>query len=126
MSGNTKSPPEQLKDLECEQGNIVNWPPIPYVQPVDPNKKQEKTKIKVKLPDGTNYQMVPFRAGSNEDYVTHIIAMKQLLEQKEIEDDAEKALALGVVVDLKDEKLGPLLKKLNKSKVKLEKEDLKL
>ena len=52
--------------------------------------------------------------------------MKQLLEQKEIEDDAEKALALGVVVDLKDEKLGPLLKKLNKSKVKLEKEDLKL
>ena len=43
--------------------------------PVDSYEKQEKTKIKVKLPDGTNYQMVPFCAGSNEDYVNHVIAM---------------------------------------------------
>jgi hypothetical protein len=34
--------------------------PIPYVEPADPNMKQETTEIKVKLPDGTNYQMVPF------------------------------------------------------------------
>ncbi len=58
MSANTKNLPEGLKDLECNWGNIVNWPPILYVQPVDLNKKQEKTKIKVKLPDGTNYQTV--------------------------------------------------------------------
>ncbi len=57
------------------QGAIANRPPIPYVAPVDPYKKQEKTKIKVKLPDRTNCHMVPFRAGSNEDYGNHIIAM---------------------------------------------------
>ncbi len=59
MSANAKSPPEGLKDLEFKRGNIVNWPLIPYVQPVDPNGKQEKIEMKVKLPDGTNYQMAP-------------------------------------------------------------------
>ena len=123
MSGNTKSLPEGLKDLEYKQGNIVDWPPMLYIQPVDPNEKQEKTKIKVKLPDGTNYQMAPFQAGSNEDYVTHIIVMKQLLEQKEIEDDVETAF--GVVLSLKDEKLDPFLKNLNISMFNAEEEDLK-
>ncbi len=75
MSGNAKSPAEGIKDAECKRGAIANRPPIPYVAPVDPYEKQEKTKIKVKLPDGTNYQMVPFRAESNENYVNHIIAM---------------------------------------------------
>ncbi len=46
---------------------------------MDPNEKQEKTEIKVKLPDGTNYQMVPFQAGTNEDFVNLIIAIKQIL-----------------------------------------------
>jgi hypothetical protein len=55
---NAKSPPKGLKDSECMWGDIVNCPTIPYVQPADLNKKQEKTKIMVKLPDGTNYQMV--------------------------------------------------------------------
>ncbi len=75
MSGNAKSSAEGLKDSECKQGAIANQPPIPYVTPLDPYKKQEKTKIKVKLPDGTNYQMVPFHAGSTEGYVNHIITM---------------------------------------------------
>ncbi len=79
MSGYAKSPEEGLKDSECKQGAITNWPPIPYMAPVDPYKKQEKTKIKVKLPDRTNYQMVPFCAGSNEDYVNHTIAMISLM-----------------------------------------------
>ena len=60
MSASAKNPPERLKDSECKRGNTVNQPPIPYVEPVDPNEKQEKTKFKVKLPDGTNYQMVLF------------------------------------------------------------------
>ena len=60
MSKNAKSPLEGLSDSECKQGNIINWPPIPYVQPTDLNEKQEKTEIKVKFSDGTNYQMVPF------------------------------------------------------------------
>jgi hypothetical protein len=65
MSASGKSPAEGLKDSECKRGNIANQPPIRYVAPVDPYKKQEKTEIKVKLPEGTNYQMVPFRTGIN-------------------------------------------------------------
>ena len=60
MSAKAKSPPEGLKDLECKQGNIINRPSILYAQPADLNEKQKTTEIKVKLPDGTNYQMVPF------------------------------------------------------------------
>ena len=58
MSGSAKSP-EGLKNSECKQGTIANRPPIPYVATVDLYKKLEKTEIKVKLPDRTNYQMVP-------------------------------------------------------------------
>ena len=60
MRVNVKNPPKGPKVSKCEMGNIMNWPPIWYVQPFDPNKKQEKTEIKVKLPDRTNCQMVPF------------------------------------------------------------------
>ncbi len=79
MSRNLKSLLDGLKDYECERGNIFNWPLIRYVQPVDLNEKQKKTEIKVELPDGTNYQMVPFQAGNNEDSVTHIITICYLL-----------------------------------------------
>jgi hypothetical protein len=123
LSANVKSPPEGLKDLECKQGNIINRPPIPYVEPADLNKKQEMTKIKVKLPDGINYQMAPFQAGNNEDYVSHILVMRCLLEQKETEDDIVKAFE--TVVSIKDKKLAPLLKCLNMSKVSVDKEELK-
>ena len=110
-----KNPPEGLKDSECERGNIVNRPPILYVEPVDSNGKQEITKIKVKLPDGTNYQIVPFQSGTNESYVTHVIAVMQLLEQKEMQENVEKAF--GAVTAIKDDKLGSLYKKFNASKV---------
>ena len=63
MSGSVKSPAEGLKDLECEWGVITTRHPIPYVAAVDQYEKQEKTKIKTRLTDGTNYQMVPFRTG---------------------------------------------------------------
>jgi hypothetical protein len=46
MSASAKSPAEGLKDLECKWRNIANQPPIPYVVPVDPYEKQEKTKIR--------------------------------------------------------------------------------
>ena len=121
MSGSVKSLAEGLKDLGCKQGIVANWPSIPYVTPVDPYEKQEKTKIKVKLPDGTNYQIVPFRVGSIENYVNHVIAMIRLIQQKELGSSVEKVYA--VVSDLKD-KIGPLCKKLNMSKSRKEKESL--
>ena len=107
------------KDWECKR---AYWPPIPYVAPVDPNEKQEKTKIKVNFPDGTNYQMVPFRTGSNEDYVNHIITMIRLIQQKDLENSVEKVFVAASDID---EKIGPLCKKFNMSKSPEEKESLK-
>ena len=72
---------------------------------MDPYKKQEKTKIKVKLPNRTNYQMVPFRAGSNEDYVNHIIAMLQLIQQKELKSTIEKVSR--AILDIRDKIVPP-------------------
>jgi hypothetical protein len=122
MSGNTKSPSEGLKDSECERGVITTWSPIPYVAPVDPYEKQEKTEIKMKLPDETNYQMVPFRAGSNKDYVNHIIIMIRLIEQKDLENSVEKVFVATSEIE---EKVGPLYKKLSMFKDPQEKESLK-
>ena len=56
MSLSAKSLAEGLKDSECKWGTVANRPPIPYMALVDLYEKQEKTEIKVKLPDGTNYQ----------------------------------------------------------------------
>ena len=88
---------------------------------VDPYKKAEKTKIKTRLPDDTNYQMVPFRSGINKEYVNHIIMMIPLVEQKDFENSVEKAFT--AVKELED-KIGPLHKKLNMSKSQQEKDNL--
>ncbi len=84
MSGSAKSPVEGLKDSECERGVITIRPPIPYMAAVDLYKKPEKTEIKTRLPDGMNYQMVPFCLGTNKEYMNHIIAMICLVEQKDL------------------------------------------
>jgi hypothetical protein len=110
MSGNAKSPAGGLKDLECKREPL----------PIGP-RSHTWPKIKVKLPDGTNYQMVLFREGSNKDYVNHIIAMIRLIQQKELQSFVEKVFV--VVSDIKD-KTGPLRKKLNMSKSCEEKENL--
>jgi hypothetical protein len=122
MIGNAKSPVEGLKDLECKRGAIANRPPITYEAPVDPYEKQEKTKIKVKLLDGTYYQITPFRAGSNKDYVNHINAMILLIQQKDLENSMEKVFLAASDID---EKIRPLRKKLNMAKSNEEKESLK-
>jgi hypothetical protein len=113
MSGSAKSLAKGLKDSECERGVITTRPPIPYVAAVDPCEKQEKTEIRTRLPDGTNYQMVPFPLGTNKEYVNHIIAMICLIEQKDFENSVEKAFT---TVSELNEKVGPLHKKLNMSK----------
>ena len=77
----------------------------------------------MKLPDGTDYKMVPFKAGNNADYVTGIIAMHHLLAQKESEDDESKAFE--VVKDVTDW-LWPLTTALKSNTSKLEKEEMKV
>ena len=88
---------------------------------VDPYKKAEKTEIKTRLPDGTNYQMVPFCSETNKEYMNHIITMIRLVEQKDFENSVEKAFA--AVLEL-EEKVGPLHKKLNMSNSQQEKDSL--
>ena len=121
-SGSAKSPAEGLKNSECERGVITTRPPIPYVAAVDPYEKQEKTEIKTRLPDGKNYQMVPFRLGTNEEYINHVIAMIRLAEQKDLKNSIEKAF---VTVSEIKEKVGPIHKKINMSKSAQEKEGLR-
>jgi hypothetical protein len=50
--------------------------------------------IKVKLPDGTNFQMSAFSQGNNEEYLIHVIAINRLLEQKGIVQDIGKAFTV--------------------------------
>ncbi len=65
--------------------------------------------------------MVPFRSGTNEDYVNHLIAMIPLVEQKDFKKSVEGAFA--AVKELED-KIRPLQKKLNMSKSQQEKDNL--
>ncbi len=65
--------------------------------------------------------MVPFRLGTNEEYVNHIIVMIRLVEQKDFKNSVEKAFA---AVSELEEKIGPLHKKLNMSKSQQEKDCL--
>jgi hypothetical protein len=80
MSMTHKSLPEGL--LESEKGTLTIQLPIPYVPPIDLHKKRDIKQIKVKLPNGTNFQMSAFGQENNEEYLVHVIAVKCLLEQK--------------------------------------------
>jgi hypothetical protein len=82
MSSNLKSPPEGLKNAECEKGKLIAQPPIPYVPPLELHKKQETEQIKVKMPDGTNFQMAAFGYGNNEEYLVHVIAILRIIKKK--------------------------------------------
>ncbi len=66
--------------------------------------------------------MVPFRSGTNEEYINHVIAMICLVEPKDLENSVEKAF---VTVSKIKEKVGPIHKKINMSKSAQEKEGLK-
>jgi hypothetical protein len=113
-TGSAKSPAEGLKNSECERGVVTARPPIPYVAEVDPYEKTKKTESKTKLSNGTDYRMAPFRAGTNDDYICHIIAMIRLVEQLGLEKLVEEAHKVFKEVE---GKLGPLNKKINMCKV---------
>jgi hypothetical protein len=112
MSTTLKSPPKVMKDLECEKRTLTVQPPIPYI----PWGHQA---IKVKFPNGTNFQMFAFGQGNNEVYLVHVIAIKHLLEQKKTVQDIGKAFQ--VVVEVRKQ-LEPLLK-APEGKTKVEKDE---
>jgi hypothetical protein len=82
MSSNLKSLPEGLKNAKCEMGMPLVRPPIPYVPLTDLLEKREMEQIKVKLPDGTKFQMPTYGSGNNKEYLVHVIAVLRLVKQK--------------------------------------------
>ncbi len=98
MSSNLKSPPEGLKNAECEMGMPPIRPPIPYVPPTDLHEKWETEQIKVELPGGTKFQMPTYSSGNNEEYLVHIITVLQLVEQKGTAAKVKEAFAALVKV----------------------------
>jgi hypothetical protein len=80
MSTNLKPLPEGLKNTECEKGMPPVRPPIPYVPPTDLLEKWEMEQIKVKLPDGTRFQMPTYSSGNNKEYLIHVITILHLVE----------------------------------------------
>jgi len=124
MSGNNiKGTQEVLKDNECERGNVVNRPPIPYVPPIDPHEKPDTKQIKVKLPDGTHFQMSAFRAGNNGEYIEHVISVLRLLDQKGSKSDILKAFKVVKEITYK---LEPLATPLPSDAAESVKEEQKL
>jgi hypothetical protein len=82
MSSSLKSLPEGLKNAECKKGTPPVRLPILYVPPTDLHEKWETEQIKVKLPDGTKFQMPTYDFGNNKEYLVHAIAVLQLVNQK--------------------------------------------
>ncbi len=82
MSTSLKSP-DGLKDTECEKGQLSHRPPIPYVPVVDiAMPKEEPQVFKIKLPDASHLSMPICSRGNTEEYLAHIVAVLQVIEQK--------------------------------------------
>jgi hypothetical protein len=98
MSSNLKSPLEGLKNAECKKGMLPVRPPIPYVPPTDLHEKWETEQIKVKLPNGMNFQMPTYGSGNNKEYLVHVIIVLRLVEQKGTAAKVKEAFAALVKV----------------------------
>jgi hypothetical protein len=82
MSTNLKSP-DMLKDAKCKEGQLSQWPPIPYVPVVDVvTPKEEPTVLKVKLPDNSYISVPIFSRGNDKEYIAHIVAVLCIIDQK--------------------------------------------
>ncbi len=72
-----------LKDTKCKKGQLSHWLPIPDVPVVDIiTPKEEPQMFKIKLPDASHLSMPIYSHGNNEEYLTHIVAVLQVIKQK--------------------------------------------
>jgi hypothetical protein len=98
MSTNLKSLPEGLSNTKCENCTPPVRLPIPYVPPPDLHEKREMEQIKIKLPNGTKFQMSTYGTGNNEEYLVHVIAVMHLIKQKGTAAESKEAFAALVEV----------------------------
>jgi hypothetical protein len=82
MSTSLKSP-DGLTDAECKKGQLSHPPPIPYVPVVDIVMPKEDPQVfKIKFPDASHLSMPIYSHGNNEEFLAHIVAVLQVIEQK--------------------------------------------
>jgi hypothetical protein len=102
MSTSLKSP-DGLKDTECEKGQLSHRLPIPYVPVIDiVTPKKEPQIFKIKLSDASHLSMPIFSHGNNEEYLTHIVAVLRVIDQKEL---PKKCWVLAKAVEKQSEAL---------------------
>jgi hypothetical protein len=66
-----------------DEGQLSNRPPIPYIPEVDiVTPKEEPQDFKVKLPDESHLSMPIYSCGNNKEYLAHIVAVLQIIDQK--------------------------------------------
>jgi hypothetical protein len=81
MSTLLKSP-KGLKDLECKKGQPSSQPPIPCIPLTDlVTTKEALESLKIKLPDGTDFNMSIFSQGNTKEYLAHVVVVLCLINQ---------------------------------------------
>jgi hypothetical protein len=83
MSTSLKSP-DGLEDAECKKGQLSHRPPIPCIPVVDivTLKEDPRQVFEIKLPNASHLSMPIYFRGNNEEYLVHIVAVLQVIEQK--------------------------------------------
>jgi hypothetical protein len=79
----TLKAPNRLKDFECKKGQLSSWPPIPYVPPIDlVTTKEEPQSLKIKLPEGSSFNMSIYSCENTKEYPAHIVVVLCIIKQK--------------------------------------------
>ncbi len=74
---------DRLKDTECKKGQLSHWLPIPYVPVIYIIMPKEEPQIfKIKLPNASHLSIPIYSRGNNKEYLAHIVAALQVIEQK--------------------------------------------
>jgi hypothetical protein len=80
-----------LKDLECKKGQLSSRPCISYVPPTDlVDTKELSESLKIKLPNGTVFNMSIFSQGNTKEYLAHVVAVLCLINQKGLDVQCRK------------------------------------
>jgi hypothetical protein len=72
-----------LNNAECKKGQMSNQPLISYVPEIDiVTPKEEPQTLKVKLLDDSYLNMPIYSHGNTKEYLAHIVAVLQIINQK--------------------------------------------
>jgi hypothetical protein len=73
----------QVEGRSVRERAATHWPPIPYVPVIDlVTPKEEPQIFKIKLPDASHLSMPIYSHMNNKKYLTHIVAILQIIEKK--------------------------------------------